>query len=155
MELPGAVRGETVCSLQGRWFITASLARGIIRLNDWATRQVSSTRLGLPDRPRFEWPGLVIISGARARALVPQLDPTTSAAAGSFHLTCPAMAVDLRVGAATASSTPVEVWAWLGLQWVSQSIFNRWGGGFSGCVNTLGLICLTEINHFDEGRGRG
>jgi len=152
MELEGAVRGETVCGLQGRWGIGASLARGIIELNEWATRQVASRRLGLPNRPRLEWPGLVIQSGSRPAPLVPQLDPTAPAALFSLHLQCPALAVDLRVGAAAASSTPIEVWAWLGRRWVGQSIFNRWGGDFTNCREQLGLICVSEINHFDQGR---
>jgi len=152
VELEGAVRGQTVCSLQGRWGIGASLARGILQLEEWAARQISAARLGLPNRPKLEWPGLVILSGSRAIPLVPELDPTAPAAVQSLHLGCPALAVDLRVGAVAASDTPVEVWAWLGQRWKSQSIFNRWGGDFVTCPEKLGLICLTEMNHFDEGR---
>lgn len=154
MELPGAVRGETSCGLQRRWGISASLSRGIIQLNDWATRQISTARIRLPNVPRLEWPGLVIISGSRARPLVPELDPTAPPATRSLHLDCPALAVDFRVGAVAASDTPVEVWAWLGQRWKFQSVFNRWGGDFVTCANRLGLICLSEMNHFDEGLRR-
>jgi len=104
-----------------------------------AAARVGTTRL------RLEWPGLVIISGARSRPLVSELNPTAPPAELSLHIECPALAVDLRVGAEAASSTPVEVWAWLGLQW--KKMGNRWGGDFGP-----GGINRAEANHFDLGR---
>lgn len=132
---PDAVGRSDVCSLQRRWAIRADLARGLIRLDRWAAGRIPTIRVrGL----QLEWPGLTIISGHRSQVLQARLNPD---APNSLHTRCPALAVDLRVGAARASSIPLEIWSLLGQQWVRMGF--RWGGDFS----------TPDPNHFDVGRG--
>lgn len=51
------------------------------------------------------------------------------------------LAVDLRVGNQPASTTPVEIWTWLGQIWERITPGGRWGGGFQA----------PDVNHFDLG----
>lgn len=145
---PGSIGALGSCGLQRRFSIGARLARDLVRLEGWAAGEIASRRVRVAGLV-LEWPGLNVVSGARAQPLVPELDPSAPAAVQSGHLQCPAVAVDLRVGVVAASDTPIEVWAWLGLRW--KAMGNRWGGDFRDCANKLGEICLTEINHFDLG----
>lgn len=83
------------------------------------------------------WPGLWIISGARSRPVSPALNPDQEAATQSWHLRCPALAADLRVGNAPASLTDPTVWALVGTEW--EALGGRWGGRFDP----------PDWNHFD------
>ncbi len=51
------------------------------------------------------------------------------------------LAVDLRVGGFPASTTPLEIWTWLGDLWKRSSPGARWGGDFTS----------PDVNHFDLG----
>lgn len=82
------------------------------------------------------WPGLFVISGFRTRAAQAEINPS---APNSLHTRCPSLAVDLRVGDLAASSTPRDVWAFLGGIW--KTLGGRWGGDFSD----------EDLNHFDLG----
>lgn len=116
------------CRLQRRWLARADVINGILALDRWADGIFSSQGI--------LWPGICIISGHRSSTLQALLNP---AAPQSLHKECPALAVDLRVGIAPASTTPREVWEFLGARWRLMGF--RWGGDFSRPDN----------NHFDVG----
>ena len=133
------LRSERVASstpegVAGRWGIADRLALALHALDCRAAQLFESQAGGLC------WPGIWIISGYRTDPLEPSLNPGTSAAASSFHMVRPALAADLRVGNAPASTTDPSVWAFLGQIWEQQ--FNvRWGGRFNP----------PDWNHFDLG----
>ena len=54
------------------------------------------------------------------------------------------LAVDLRVGNQPASTTPLEIWSWLGTIWKRVAPGGRWGGDFAA----------RDVNHFDLGLER-
>jgi len=94
----------------------------------------------------LRWPGLYVISGYRAEPETPSLDPSAPVATRSLHMARrngqPAsLAVDLRVGDQPASTTPIEIWAWLGTIWKRVAPGGRWGGDFA----------TPDPNHFDLG----
>lgn len=118
-----------VCGLARRWVLEPALVRMLVALEAWASETLSSGRL--------RWPGLRIISGRRNEPVVPALNPSQPPATESRHLTCPSLAVDLRVGLSPASVTPPEVWTALGRKWTELG--GRWGGDFDP----------PDWNHFD------
>lgn len=85
------------------------------------------------------WPGVWIISGYRTSPVEPAFNPGAPPARKSCHLVRPALAVDLRVGNAPASTTDPSVWAFLGGIW--ERLGGRWGGRFNP----------PDWNHFDLG----
>lgn len=97
------------------------------RLDAWADEELSSRGL--------RWPGLYVISGHRQRPVEGAFTQETATA--SLHLSCPALAADLRVGTAPASITPPSVWGALGARW--EAMGGRWGGRFDP----------PDWNHFD------
>jgi len=80
------------------------------------------------------WPGLYIISGYRT----PSHNAELGGAPASFHIRCPSLAADLRVGRVAGLGSN-EVWAILGGMW--RLMGGRWGGGFDS----------PDPNHFDIG----
>jgi len=80
------------------------------------------------------WPGLYIISGYRTAAH----NAHVGGAPGSFHLVCPSLAADLRVGNVQGLGTD-EIWAILGGMW--RLMGGKWGGTFRS----------PDPNHFDIG----
>ena len=121
------------CDLARRWAIDPALARRLHALDAWAAAEVDKA----DPSGRLRWPGLTIISGARARPVLPALNPDAPAAVASRHLFCPALAADLRVGVTPASVTPPTIWRWLGTRWEISG--GRWGGSFK----------TPDLNHFD------
>lgn len=121
------------CGLARRWLLAPGLAVALVALEKWASQRISTARV--------DWPGLFIISGHRSAPVVGAFAPDAPAAAQSLHIQCPSLAVDLRVGNAPASFTPIELWTALGLQWERQG--GRWGGRFEP----------PDPNHFDLGQG--
>lgn len=91
----------------------------------------------------LRWPGAYVISGYRSRWVQAQVNPNIPPTK-SLHNRCPSMAADLRVGDQPASTTPVEVWRFLGTIW--KSMGGRWGGdfgaGFAGGPTP-------DLNHFE------
>lgn len=92
------------------------------------------------------WEGLYIISGYRATPVEAELSNDSPVARRSLHMArragVPAsLAVDLRVGNRPASTTPLEVWAWLAQHWKIVTPGGRWGGDFTA----------PDVNHFDLG----
>jgi hypothetical protein len=120
-----AVSSYDVCGLQRRWSIAPIVAQALLAMEEVARRDFAAQ--GLP------WPGLYVISGYRSREHQAQVNP---AVLSSFHTTCPALAVDLRVGDLPASTT-AEFWPYLGQIW--KSLGGTWGGTFD------------DPNHFDFG----
>ena len=88
----------------------------------------------------FRWPGLWIISGYRSPQDQARVNPALPT---SFHVRCPSLAADLRVGQVAATITPEEVWRFLGDQW--KLMGGRWGGDFK---DRLGQPAPDD-NHFD------
>jgi hypothetical protein len=84
----------------------------------------------------LRWPGIYLISGFRSRARQVDVNPLVPT---SLHTRCPSMAGDLRVGDTPASTTAVEVWAFLGAIW--KALGGRWGGDFRP---------EPDLNHFEE-----
>ena len=84
----------------------------------------------------LRWPGIFIISGYRSQALQARVNPLVPK---SLHTECPSLAVDLRVGDTPASTTAVEVWAFLGTLW--KALGGRWGGDFRP---------EPDFNHFEK-----
>lgn len=62
--------------------------------------------------------------------MAPELSPGVPAATQSLHLEVPALAADLRVGNAPASTTDPSVWAYVGVLWKVLT-GGRWGGDFN------------------------
>ena len=94
----------------------------------------------------LRWPGIYVISGFRSSPVEAELSRSSPVARRSLHMATrmgrPAsLAVDLRVGGQPASTTPVEVWAFLGSLWKSAVPGGRWGGDFAA----------PDVNHFDLG----
>jgi hypothetical protein len=108
------------------------MACGLVTLEAWAQCNLSPSG--------FRWPGIFIISGYRSPTVQAGLD---SPAATSLHTYNPALAADLRVGDAPASTTPREVWAALGTAWKALVLGARWGGDF--------VTGGPDYNHFDLG----
>lgn len=119
-----ALRSEPItddsCGLQRRWRIHAQLADMLVALEAAAQRAFSAEGL--------HWPGLFVISGYRREAIRAAFNPLAPAAEKSLHRRCPALAVDLRVGDLAATTTPFEVWSFLGFHW--KALGGRWGGDF-------------------------
>jgi len=128
----GGSRSEPVgtdsCSLSRRWLISPRLAHMVIRLEALASDLFSAEGL--------RWPGLYIISGYRSPEKQAHLNPL---APQSKHTRCPALAVDLRVGDLPASTTPLELWLFVGQLW--KTLGGRWGGDFRP---------EPDNNHFEE-----
>ena len=121
--------GRDPCGMVRRWNLSPVVVDMLLALDAWACRQFSSEGL--------RWPGLNVISGYRAEALVPAFAPTAQPAQASRHRRLPSLAVDLRVGNAPASTTDLTVWGALGSRW--EILGGRWGGRFSP----------PDPNHFD------
>jgi len=118
--------------LQRRWTLDPTLVRLLQELDRWAAGRFAE--LGL------RWFGISIISGYRSKARQARENPD---APDSLHTTCPALAVDLRMGNLRGVEADT-VWEWLGAQW--QVLGGRWGGGFTG---GLPGVNRREQNHFD------
>lgn len=114
--------------LARRWLLAPHLVSMLQDLDRWAHSRFA--RVGL------HWPGLTILSGHRTREEQAEVNPDVP---DSLHRRCPALAVDLRVGAVPASEVGGSVWDWLGAQW--ELMGGRWGGRFS----------VRDENHFDLG----
>ena len=82
----------------------------------------------------LRWPGIWIISGFRSPSEQARINPL---APRSKHTRCPAVAADLRVGNLPASTTPVDLWRFLGQIW--KGLGGRWGGDFTP----------VDLNHFE------
>ena len=124
-----SVSGVNSCELARRWAIEPTLADMLLALNAWADQNLSTEWA--------RWPNIFIISGHRTAPVRSSLNPAEAAATQSRHLYCPALAVDLRVGNAPASTTPFVLWAALGSKW--EQLGGRWGGRFDP----------PDPNHFD------
>ena len=121
-----------------RWGLDDRTARALVALEQEA--RCSLAPCGL------RWPGLVIISGYRSSPVEAELNRDSPLARRSLHMATRAgrpasLAVDLRVGGQPASTTPVEIWTWLGDIWKRISPGARWGGDFAA----------PDVNHFDLG----
>lgn len=101
----------------------------LLDLETWADQNLSPSGI--------RWPGIYIYQGWRRFPVQSDLNPDAPIATQSRHLPCPALAVDLRVGNAPASFTPIELWTALGLAW--ERLGGRWGGRFTP----------PDQNHFD------
>jgi len=128
MALSEAVTDDP-CGIQRRFLLSPVVARMLVRLEARAQQEFSSKGL--------RWPGLFVISGHRPTAIRSAFNPNEPPALKSFHLRCPALAADLRVGNLPASVTPFATWAFLGGIW--KLMGGRWGGDFS----------RSDPNHFD------
>lgn len=117
------------CQLARRWTLDPALARMLVALDERVRARVAAHGA--------RWPGLWIISGHRNRPTAPALNPNQPPAEESWHLRCPALAADLRVGNAPASLTDPSVWALVGVEW--EALGGRWGGRFK----------TPDWNHFD------
>lgn len=115
--------GRDACAIAVRWTLDLTLAGMVVRLEDQASREFG----------RY-WPGLYIISGYRS----PAHNADDGGAPDSFHLRCPSLAVDLRVGHVAGLDSD-GVWAILGGMW--RLMGGRWGGQFRE----------PDPNHFDLG----
>jgi len=73
----------------------------------------------------LRWGGIFIISGYRSPATQAIVNPSNPA---SKHSRCPSVAADLRISDLPASTTPFELWGFLGGIW--QALGGRWGGTF-------------------------
>jgi len=122
MSLPSRV-GRDWCNLAHRWTLHDDLARMLVRLEEQASHEFG----------RF-WPGLYIISGHRS----PSHNADVGGVPDSFHIWCPSLAADLRVGRVAGLGSD-EVWAILGGMW--RLMGGKWGGTFS----------TPDPNHFDIG----
>jgi len=122
MSLPSRV-GRDACALARRWVLDVALADKLVRLEEQA-----SSELG-----RY-WPGIYVISGYRS----PAHNAEVGGVPNSFHLSCPSLAVDLRVGN-VAGLPDGEVMAILGGMW--RLMGGKWGGTFRD----------PSPNHFDIG----
>lgn len=98
----------------------------VVDLDAWAERRFAAEGL--------RWGGLWILSGYRSEQRQAYINPL---APDSLHTRCPALAVDLRLGGVPASTTPLEVWAFLATKW--KALGGRWGGDFP----------TPDPNHFD------
>jgi len=114
------------CGISRRWSIAPHLARMLVRTNEFVRQAFSADGL--------RWPGLYILSGFRTVQRQAAVNPDNP---NSLHLRCPALAVDLRVGDAPASTTPIELWAIVGQRF--KLLGGRWGGDFP----------VPDPNHFD------
>ena len=132
--------GNDACGLERRWVLDPDLAAMVVSLEGWAHEQFAGYGL--------RWPGIVIISGHRSKVRQATVNP---AAQDSLHTRCPALAVDLRVGAVPASLPGGgSLWEWLGARW--KMMGGRWGGDFSPGKDISG-VNRREQNHFDLGFG--
>jgi len=118
--------GVDNCGIQRRWLLDPTLADNLVRLDQWAAREFSAQGL--------RWPGLFIQSGFRSKIFQAEVNPLNP---NSLHTRCPSLAADLRVGDVPASSTTVEIWAFLASHW--GTFGGRWGGRFTP----------PDYNHFD------
>jgi len=83
---------------------------------------------------RIGWPGIYIVSGYRTEAH----NADVGGAPDSFHLRCPSLAADLRVGS-VAGLPQDELQAIIGGMW--RRMGGRWGGTFNN----------PSVRHFDIG----
>ena len=104
--------GRDACILANRWTLDLGLASMLIRLEQQAAQELG----------KF-WPGLWVISGQRS----PGHNANVGGSPNSFHLECPSLAVDLRVGSVQGLGSD-EIWAILGGMW--RLMGGRWGGTF-------------------------
>ena len=122
MSLPSRVRHDP-CELANRWTLDVGLANMLVRMEEQAAREFG-----------VFWPDLYIVSGYRSEAL----NRDVGGSPNSFHLRCPSLAADLRVGNVDGLESD-EVWAILGGMW--RRMGGRWGGSFR----------TPDPNHFDIG----
>lgn len=99
----------------------------LVRLEEWAVNEFNVPGV-------FRWPGLYIFSGYRT----PTHNTEVGGVENSFHIACPALAADIRVGS-VAGINNLEVLAILGGKW--RLMGGAWGGTFS----------TPSPNHFDIG----
>ena len=121
-----------------RWGLDPRTASALVALEQEARCALAPCGL--------RWPGLWIISGWRSSPVEAELGRDSPTARRSLHMATrdgqPAsLAVDLRVGGLPASTTPIEIWTWLGSIWHRVAPGGRWGGEFSA----------PDVNHFDLG----
>ena len=126
--LPEAINDDD-CGLARRWILAPALATGLVLLEGRAEERFASRSLS--------WPGLWIISGHRTQESQAGLNPTVK---DSFHVRCPALAADLRVGPIPGFSRDALL-DFAGGLWMAMGF--RWGGTFSDFPNRA---------HFDIGR---
>jgi len=124
--LPSRV-GHDSCKLANSWGLSISLAGMLVRLEEFAEREFNII-------PGFTWPGIYIFSGNRSVAH----NADVGGVEDSFHIRCPSLAADIRVGNVAGLSS-AEVLAILGGKW--RMMGGRWGGTFSD----------PSPNHFDIG----
>ena len=124
---------DDACGISRRWLLAPHVAESVVSVN----REMGS----LFSAQGIRWPGLTIISGYRSSQKQAQVNPAVTK---SWHSRCPALAVDLRVGDAPASTTPVELWATIAHQFKKRGA--RWGGDFKHAGSGPNK---REANHFD------
>jgi len=110
--------GETdACSISRRWLLDPNLAAILLAMESEITRDFSTA--GIP------WGGLFIISAFRTASHQFEHNPLNPS---SKHTRCPSMAVDLRVADLPATTTPDNVWRYIGH--IAKSFGLQWGGDF-------------------------
>lgn len=124
--------------LARRWRLDDRTAAAVVALEQEARCALAPCGL--------RWPGVYVISGYRSSPVEAELSRNSPAATRSLHMATssgkPAsLAVDLRVGGQPASTTPLELWTWLGQIWKRVTPGGRWGGDFTS----------PDLNHFDLG----
>jgi len=108
--------GSDACRLAQRWGLDIGLANRLVQLEEWAHQQFEVMGVSV-------WPGIRIISGQRSA----EKNAAVGGVPNSFHVRCPSLAADLRVGNVAGLESP-EVMAILGGRWRLSG--GRWGGTF-------------------------
>lgn len=122
--LPSRV-GADPCQLANRWKLDPALASMLVRLEEQASREF-----------RGWLAPLYVISGYRS----PRHNADVGGAPNSFHIRCPSLAADLRIGKLSGRLPgDAEIWAILGGMW--RRMGGKWGGTF----------VQPDPNHFDIG----
>jgi len=118
------------CDWSDSWGLDPALASKLSQMQRWW----SNLDTGLSGPGLLKFPPLYIISGMRSK----KHNDEVGGAPASFHLRCPSLAADLRVGQVAGLDSD-ELWAILGGWWRLHG--GRWGGTFSD----------PDPNHFDIG----